>query len=161
MSKSFPKEYALFKKFNLYLQMKKQSNVPLPLEMTEYLKNEPLYAQNPESFLAYGWAKDRCGNRILSMKQLITNYITANKADITLLLQLASEFTHEDYVGIGYDYISIRKEMINYYYVLLREFSNEELLREISPKLTKTLRHLQTLTDSIYIGDIPLIQGSN
>lgn len=156
IAKKFPEEYVLFKNFNFYLQKNKQSNEPLPLEMVEYLKNEPLYAQNPENFLAYGWAKDRKGKRILSMKQLVSNFITANKEELEKLLQLASEFVHEDYVGIGYDYISIRKEMIDYYYIVLREFSCEDIFREISPKLLKTIRHLQSLTDSIYTGIFPL-----
>lgn len=161
IAQKFPEEYVLFKKFNLYLQRKKQLNEPLPLEMIEYLKDEPLYAQNPENFLAYGWAKDCRGNRILSMKQMILNYTTANKKEAEALLQLASEFTHEDYVGIGYDYISLRKEMIDYYYILLRELTSDVISRELFPKLLKPIRHLQSHTDLIYTGRFPLTHESH
>ena len=157
MAQKFPEEYALFKNFNIYLQLKKQMNKPLPLEMIEYLKNEPLYAKNPESFIAYGWARDSRGNRIMSMKQLISNAITANKKDTEALLQLASEFTHEDYVGVGYDYISIRKTMIDYYYFLLHGLASEEFLCEfLSKKEMNAIRHLQNQTDLIYTGEFPL-----
>ena len=157
LSSKFPEEYVLFKNFNLYLQNKKQLGEPLPAEMTEYLKNEPLYIRDPESFLAYGWARNSKGNRIMSMKQLISNVITENTDDVETLLQLASEFTHEDYVGIGYDYISIRKAMLDYYYFLLKEFAREEELCEFVPlRLLKEIRHLQSLADTIYSGEFPL-----
>jgi hypothetical protein len=156
LAQKFPEEYVLFKNFNVYLQKKKQLNEPLPSEMIEYLKNEPLYAKTPENFLAYGWAKDLQGNRILSMKQLILNAITAEKTEVESLLQLASEFVHEDYVGVGYDYISIRKEMIDCYYALLRILSCEEIFGEFSQKLMKSIRPLQNRTDSIYTGRFPL-----
>ena len=152
----FREEYVLFKNFNIHLQIKKHSGEPLPLEMIEYLKNEPLYHKNPESFLAYGWAKDHQGNRILSMKQLISSFITASPQETNTLLQLASEFTHEDYVGIGYNYVALRKEMIDYYYILLRKFGEDEIFHEICPQLLKTIRHLQNQTDPIYSGKIPL-----
>ena len=157
IAQKFPEEYVLFKNFNIHLQIKKQMNKPLPSEMIEYLKNEPLYAQSPENFLAYGWAKDRRGNRILSMKQLISNAFTQNKKDMEELLQLASEFTHEDYVGVGYDYISIRKTMIDYYYATLCIIDYEKLFSEfLSKKEMNTIRHLRNQTDLIYTGEIPV-----
>ena len=116
-----------------------------------------MHFTNPESFIAYGWARDSRGNRILSMKQLISNAITANKKDVEVLLQLASEFTHEDYVGVGYDYISIRKTMIDYYYFLLHGLASEEFLCEfLSKKAMNAISHLRNQTDSIYTGEFPL-----
>lgn len=152
LAEKFPEEYVLFKNFNFYLQKKKQFNEPLPSEMIEYLKNEPLYAQRPENFLAYGWAKDHRGNRIMTMKQLIYTVMIGSEEKIDVLLQIASEFTHEDYVGIGYDYVSLRKEMIDYYYIILRALSCEETFFEFFPKLQKPFRHLQIQTDSVYAG---------
>ena len=55
---------------------------------------------------------------------------------------IASEFTHEDYVGLGYDYISIRKAVIDYYYFLLHYLASEELLCEfLSKKVMNAIRH--------------------
>ena len=159
LAPKFSEEYVLFKNFNCYLQKKKQFNEPLPLEMVKYLENEPLYTKNPENFLAYGWAKDSRGKRILSMKQLVLSS-AANEKRISALLQLTSELIHEDYVGIVYDYIAMRKKMIDYTYVLLRGFSCNETFRDLSPKLQKKISHLQSLTDLIYTGEIPLLKES-
>ena len=157
MAQKFPEEYVLFKDFNIHLQRKKQMNWPLPQKMIEYLKNDPLYTQKPENFLAYGWAKDSHGNRILSMRQMISSAITENQKEVAAFIQLASEFAHEDYVGVGYDYISIRKSMVDYYYVMLRELGSEESFSELfSKKAINIIRHLQSRTDKIYSGEFPL-----
>ena len=33
---------------------------------------------------------------------------------------MSSEFVHEDYVGIGYDFIRLRIELVDYYFYLLK-----------------------------------------
>ena len=160
LAQKFPDEYVLFKNFNLHLQKHKQNDEPIPEEMTEYLKDEPQYKAHRENFLAYGWARDDRGVRILSMKQLIYNVVKENREDVETFIQLASEFTHEDYVGIGYDYIEIRKKMLEQYYNLIRAFCHENALNELlPPKLIKAIRHLFTLTDRIYAESLPLIKN--
>jgi len=114
-AEQFPDEYVLFKRFNVYLQMNKANGDPLPLEMTDYLTNEPAFKKNPENFLAYGWARNSRGKRILTMKELISCGLK-NETRSLPFLQLASEFIHEDYVGVGYDFVSIRKAMVDQIY---------------------------------------------
>lgn len=156
LAEQFPDEYVSFKNFNAHLQIKKINGDPLPKEMTDYLQNEPNFKKNPENFLAYGWAKNTNGKRILSMRELIRVSLK-DEINVPSLLQVASEFTHEDYAGVGYDYVSIRKAMIDHYYLLfkllLSQAASDGLL---SSKILKKLRHLQTLADPIYTGDVPL-----
>lgn len=154
----FQDEYVLFKKFNCYLQLKKANGEPLPQEMTDYLSNEPAYKTSPENFLAYGWARNSRRNRILTMREMV-RVAMKNDEKCIPLLQIASEFTHEDYVGVGYDYQRIRKSLIDHYYILFRTFLTDGLFDELLPrKEAKRIRHLISLTDPIYAGEIPLTQ---
>lgn len=152
----FPDEYVLFKKFNVYLQMNKQNGTSLPPQMTDYLNHEPEFKRNPEHFLAYGWARNSLGHRILKMKDLIVTGLKNEEKTIPFF-QLSSEFVHEDYVGIGYDYVSIRKSMVDQIYIFLKlVFLSDILDEQIPKKELKKLRHLQSLADPIYTGEIPL-----
>lgn len=156
LANQFADEYVLFKKFNAYLQMNKFNGDPLPPEMTDYMNNEPSFKINPENFLAYGWAKNSNGKRILTMKEFVTRGLKSGIRSLPFL-QLASEFTHEDYIGVGYDYISIRKAMVDHFYILLKAaFSNVANDKLLSKKEIKKICHLQSLADPIYTGEIPL-----
>lgn len=117
LAERFQDEYVLFKNFNVHLQHKKLNNTPLPDEMTEYLEKCPEYKTNPENFLAYGWARDPKGNRITKMTSFIRNAIPDNK-DLFLWIHLSSEFVHEDYVAVDYDYPLIRKELLHVYFIM-------------------------------------------
>ena len=124
--------------------------------MRDYLKGEPLYRKNPESFLAYGWVKDSQGKRILTMSDLIRLGMNDGE-NLTSFIHLASEFAHEDYVGIEYDYQGIRKTLTDLYYCLLHSLFEENIFDEILPKKEiKKIRHLQNLADPIYTGPYPL-----
>lgn len=156
LAKNFSEEYVLFKKFNVYRQLNLLQGDPIPQEMTDYLKEEPLYRKNPESFLAYGWIKNAQGKRILTMNELL-RLAFENGADLISWVHLASEFTHEDYVGIEYDYKGLRKAMTDHYYFIYRSLSFEAALEELLPKKEiKKIRHLQNLADPIYTGPYPL-----
>lgn len=155
MAPQHREEYVLFKSFNLYLQQKKQTGGALPREMTEYLAGEEEYKRNPESFLAYGWAKNAKGRRILTMSELLR--AAAENKGIDRLLQLASEFVHEDYIGIGYDYIAMRKVMLDYYYWLLLAFLRDGSLQALlSPKMRGRLAHLEKTVSPFYTGEFSL-----
>lgn len=152
-AQNFPKEYVLFKNFNVHQQALKFSNTPLPQYMADFLENEPDYRKNKENFLSYAWARNKKGNRILTMHEFIKTAISAPLQES--LYALSSEFVHEDYVGVGYDYISIRKGLIDYYYALLHLLP--ELLSESEETtIGKQLAHLFLLVDPIYTGDTPL-----
>ena len=156
VAEQFADEYALFKTFNAHLQIKKIHGTPLPREMTDYLQNEPDFKRAPESFLAYGWARNARGKRILTMTELIC-FSIKNEVNVPSFLHVASEFTHEDYAGVGYDYVGIRKSMIDQYYLLFKLFfSQVEPDGLIPAKMQKRIRHLQGLADPIYTGDVPL-----
>lgn len=110
----FKEDYVKYKKYNIYLQEYKYNGKPLPKIMIEELGSK---ATN-EGYIAYGWAKNKNGNRITTLKELLkvsSNY----NPQIDKFLQISSEFIHEDYVGIGYDFISLRKQYIDIYYELI------------------------------------------
>jgi hypothetical protein len=156
LSARFSDEYVLFKKFNAFLQCHKINGDPLPKEMSDYFKNEPACRKSLEAVLAYGWARNSDGNRILTMKELVEVGLN-NKEKLCPLLHLASEFVHEDHVGVGYDYVALRKKLMDHCYITLKLYlSDEQLLTLLPPKDRKRLRHLQTLADPIYSGEIPL-----
>ena len=145
LAEQFPEEYVLFKNFNAYLQYKKTSDTPLPEEMISYLKSCPEYTANPENFLAYGWAKDSKGKRILTMKSLIQTALPDNE-DVIGWVHLSSEFVHEDYVAVNYDYIMIRREFLKCYFMyycsildLVKSFYTKEERKQNGYSAIKTL----------------------
>ena len=153
---NFSEEYLLFKNFNVCLQAKKFNDEPLPAEMVDFLQNDPDHKKNrnTEVFLGYGWARNKKGDRILKMSDFVKEAFPQNALEKSLYV-LSSEFVHEDYAGVGYDYISIRKGLIDYYYLLAHML--EQLLSYIGEeKRYKQIAHLFRLTDPIYTGEHPL-----
>jgi hypothetical protein len=124
-AQKFSEEYVKFKEFNACLQAHKSFGEELPKEMEEYLQAFPEYRKNREAFLAYGWVKDKKGKRIVTLKGLLKEWNKNERLDGWL--QIASEFVHEDYAGVGYDYITMRRALIEYYLQLTTTFFSEEL----------------------------------
>jgi hypothetical protein len=153
----YREEYVLFKDFNAYLQEWKITQKPLPLEMVEYLQGEKDYAQNKENFLAYGWAKNQKGKRILTMREFFYEGLGKNK-DIEKLFQITSEFVHEDYVGVGYDYVSIRKYLLDLCFYFYRTFLGEDMpIGNLIPKATwRKIRHALQVVLPYYRGEFPI-----
>lgn len=157
LAKKFPDEYVLFKKFNLYLQQEKNGGIPIPTEMAEYLAREPAYKKNKENFLAYGWAKDKKGRRILKMSDLLRE--VSSSTDLMQIFRVSSEFVHEDYVGVGYDYIAIRKYLTDICFFFYTEvLSSRDGFDFLPEKVWKRILHLLRLSASTYAGDFPLDQ---
>lgn len=155
LAPDFKNEYVLFKKFNLYLQISKQKKEPLPTEMTDYLERYNEYKRNPESFLAYGWAKTKEGKCILTMKGLLTHGIT--KRPLDGLIQVSSEFVHEDYVGVGYDYPQIRKALIDYYFISLYAICHDKTFGDlVTDDIRKKWERLFDAAARTYKGEPPL-----
>ena len=134
LAEKFQEDYVKFKTYNLHLQIKKIYKVEMPKEVSEELNSYPEYAKHKEAFLAYGWAKDSKGKRILTMKDIVKASGFYNE-NVQAWLQISSEFVHEDYVGVGYDYVYMRFVILNYYYfVLTHMIQTEEFCIEIMGK---------------------------
>ena len=151
LADKFQDEYVLFKEFNIYLQDFKINRTPLPKEMTDYLKNEKGFDKNRENFLAYSWVKNKSGKRISNMKELVSE--ATNGGDgFSELLQISSEFVHEDYIWVRYDYIALRKSLTNFcfsVYQLL--FDNETSADKIIPESAmRKVAHLLSLANPYY-----------
>lgn len=157
----YPTEYLIFKEFNIYLQDHKLNKAPIPKEMKEYLSKEPLYGRNKESFLAYGWARDAAGERILTMKGLLETGFSDSRESVLQLFNITSEFVHEDYVGVGYDYIAIRRYITDFCFWLYRlMLSDGELLPFLSSRERSRVCLLLTLATPCYAGEFPLAEST-
>lgn len=153
----YPTEYLLFKKFNIYLQDHKLNKAPIPTEMKEYLAREPLYKRNKESFLAYGWARDAAGERILTMTGLLEASFFESCESVLQFFHMTSEFVHEDYVGVGYDYIAIRRYITDLCFWMYRLLLDDEELTPFFPSRERSrVCHLLTLATPCYAGEFPL-----
>lgn len=107
---AFKNEYVLFKEFNAYLQSNRDTGAPFPKKMVDYIDSIGGFKGNKENFLAYGWIKDKSGNRILSFSQLLDEM--ENGESWKLVYHICSEFVHEDYVAVDYDYVGLRKWIV-------------------------------------------------
>lgn len=113
LAKQFKEDYLKYKEYNVYLQMYKSDKTPLPQEMIDDLGDK---CEN-ENYLAYGWAKNKQGKRISTLTELI-NCAYNKDPKVNQFLHYSGEFIHEDYVGVGYDYLALRKEFIDAYFEL-------------------------------------------
>lgn len=124
LADNFKEDYVAFKKYNGYLQAYKSKNGDIPEEMKERLGKN---ATN-ENYLAYGWAKNKNGKRITTMTDLIR---LAFGKSMDVAIHISSEFVHEDYVNVGYDFVALRKIFINTYFetinMLLDEWDFDEI----------------------------------
>ena len=120
LAERFKEVYFKFKQYNLYLQMYKTGGTPLPQEMIDDLGDN---AKN-ENFIAYGWAKNKNGKRITTLTEFV-NYAYNKDPRVNEFLHFSGEFIHEDYVGVGYDYIALRKEFIDAYFEISKTLLKE------------------------------------
>ena len=134
VAEDYVEEYYLFKTFNVFLQANKLTGEPLPKEMLDYVKNEPDYKKNPESFLAYGWIKNKNGKRITTMKEMVNFAIPDGKDTLAEFIHYSSEFIHEDYVFVGYDYQYIRGGVLEMYYRMLVSLLSDKTIEKMSLK---------------------------
>lgn len=155
LSARFPEEYVRFKHFNVHLQAQKFEKKPLPAEMTDYLADCAEYKSNSENFLAYGWARDPHGRRILTMRKFIREGL--QNPNLDEWLQLAGEFVHEDYSLVNYDYIGLCKKVTDLLFLLFdMVFKETELTAILPKKLCGRARHLLRMSADIYTGEVPL-----
>lgn len=115
LAHDFKDEFLKFKKYNNYLQLYKHFNSAIPQDM----QNDLCDKINSENYIAYAWARDKNNRRITTMKELIYTAIGRDE-NVQKFIQMSSEFVHEDYVGIGYDFITLRIELVDYYFYLLK-----------------------------------------
>lgn len=130
LAKRFSKDYSKFKTYNVYLQEYKMDKTPLPRDMTAELG----FNSKNENYIKYGWAKNNNGNRVTTMADFIDQAFGKSKK-VDDLIHLASEFVHEDYSGIGYDYISLRKQFLDMFYEITK--SSLELVGEDKKNIKK------------------------
>lgn len=120
LATEFKEDYFKYKEYNKYLQAFKNEGKPLPKDMIEDLGEN---CKN-ENFIAYGWAKNKKGKRISTLSEFV-NYANDNDPKVSEFLHYSGEFVHEDYVGVGYDYISLRKGFIDAYFEISKMLLNE------------------------------------
>ena len=118
LSDKFKEDYVAFKNYNTYLQNYKNNKEPLPADMIERLGKN---ATN-ENYIAYGWAKNKKGKSISTMTDLIKEAFGKSMDEF---IHYSSEFVHEDYVNVGYNFIYLRKEYINIYYMTIKNALDE------------------------------------
>ena len=112
LAEKFKEDYFKFKQYNLFLQVHKSTGEPLPQEMIDDIGKKN---STNENFLAYGWAKNKNGKRITTLTEFV-NFANNNDLKIKEFLHYNGEFIHEDYVGVGYDYLVLRKRFIDTYF---------------------------------------------
>lgn len=112
LAEKFKEDYFKFKQYNLFLQVHKSTGEPLPQEMIDDIGKKN---STNENFLAYGWAKNKNGKRITTLTEFV-NFANNNDPKIKEFLHYSGEFIHEDYVGVGYDYLVLRKRFIDTYF---------------------------------------------
>lgn len=110
LSKDFKEEYVKFKKYNVYLQHHKIDGFPIPKEMKKELGKNV----NNEDYIKYGWALNKNGKRIKTLSEFI-KLANADSDNISSFLHYSSEFVHEDYAGVQYDFIRLRREFVDIY----------------------------------------------
>ena len=132
LAKKFSKDYSKFKTYNVYLQEYKMDKTPLPREMN----NELGANVKNENYIKYGWVRNSNGNRVTTMADFIDQAFGKSKK-VDDLIHLASEFVHEDYSGIGYDYISLRKQFLDMFYEIAKSSIN--LVGEDKKEINKFL----------------------
>ena len=132
LAPKYPSDYVKFKEYNLHLQINKTNGTPLPEQMVKDLGSKA----KDESYICYGWAKNSHGKRITTMIELVQQAYL-DTADMRAFLHLSSELIHEDYVGVGYDFLSLRKEVIDQYYhftkAMFEIIKNEKGAKEFRP----------------------------
>ncbi len=111
LAQKFKDDYVKYKKYNVNLQMHIISGEELPKDMVDELGKN---ATN-ENYIAYGWVKNKSGKRITTLTELM-NCANNNDPKVKEFLHYSGEFVHEDYVGIGYNYMELRKAFINSYF---------------------------------------------
>ncbi len=92
------------------MQSNRDTGAPFPKKMVDYIDSIGGFKGNKENFLAYGWIKDKSGNRILSLSQLLDEIEKGESWKRAY--HICSEFVHEDYVAVGYDYVGLRKWIV-------------------------------------------------
>lgn len=115
LAEQFKDEYVKSVKLNAILQMKKMG-YDLANEdeifLNDYIKENKSNSSIENSIL-YGWAKNKNGKSIKTSTEFIeTSFADLDPSTAQILsskiYHFASEFVHEDYVGVPYDFIKMR-----------------------------------------------------
>lgn len=115
LAEQFKDEYVKSVKLNAILQMKKMG-YDLANEDEIFLKDyikENKSNSSIENSILYGWAKNKNGKSIKTSTEFIeTSFADLDPSTAQILsskiYHFASEFVHEDYVGVPYDFIKMR-----------------------------------------------------
>ena len=133
LASSFKEDYVKYKEYNRYLQLHKHSKNALPQIMIDDLGDNC----KDENYIAYGWAKNKNGKRITTFKGFLKEAF--DEVDIDELIQVSSEFVHEDYVGVGYDFIKLRKTYIDAYFNMTQAMMEMLNIKELKLSRYKDL----------------------
>lgn len=106
-------EFVLFNKINSEIQMYKlDKKYKIKDEYYKFLKDKKLnvISSNTENYLLYQWMKTE-DTVIKNGTELIEYFY--KEEQFTAIYKLTSEFVHEDYLMVNYNYISIRNMLKN------------------------------------------------
>ena len=98
---------------NAELQVLKMENKDLSdsPRIKDFVAKNKIKPSQLENYLLNGWAKDEEGKPLLTIGQMI-DYFDDSK--LKKEYHFDSEFVHEDYINVPYDYIQIRKNGKNF-----------------------------------------------
>jgi len=138
--KKFREDFVLFSKTNALLQYEKMDPKSIDKNQKRLIESfKSTYEINSnsqlEKFLLYGWIKNSKGKRITSATDMIKEAAFEEKDNLLKVYHFASEFIHEDYFGVNYDYVNLR---INSKYIISQIVSILfELQKELGIKFSK------------------------
>ena len=124
------KDYIKFNKFNSLKRHRQETE-----EMKILFEEKRVYSDTEkESYLLYGWADKR--TKVMSFRRLLEVYNEDDASKIYTLYGAMSEFVHEDYIGVNYDYIKMREKFSSYLtliffkflYPLIQQFFTHDIL---------------------------------
>lgn len=113
-------EFVKFQKYNIELQNARPTKdySLLSDELKKLFSKNKIkpFSQRAESFLLYGWMN--ASKKITTGKELVKFFCEATEAtntkDILDWYHVASEFVHEDYLWMHYDWYLIRKTLLDF-----------------------------------------------
>ena len=126
------KEYINFVKLNAELQYyKKTETYDENTRNLELFKDQnPISGSQLENLLLNGWYRNKNGKRITKITDLIRNTLGE---EFVKLYSTLSEFVHEDYILVAYDYVEMR-------------FQSKKLIYELTMNLVNLFDDYLTFT---------------
>ena len=91
------------------MKKSRNNNTLIPYELKKFLEINNLSINSSEKVLLNGWCKNQANRPVQTNIELVRlAFIGTNMEKFVDLYHFSSEFIHEDYLFVNYDYISMR-----------------------------------------------------